>query len=1146
MKINKTYLAIGIATACHIIFSCSTQAKNDASRYAKNSVLSSGKWIQIQVNENGIYKLTYEDIKKMGINDPAKVKIFGYGGWILSENFTKSYIDDLPEVAVWMNKGSDGVFNAGDFLLFYGRGPIKWAYNESSDFYEHENNPYATLGSYFLTESTDGPKIMQVLNSSSVPATAVNLTTFDDYAVYEKDEREIITSGRLLFGESFVGKNTQKFSFSIPGITSDPGNLRISFAASPLKGNPVNLSVSIENQELLNLPIQPPSNEYEKAKLVNHTANWVGEKKEQVVATINYNADGQTAAYLDYIVLNMKRRLQFYNTGYTFFRNKENLFSDVKYIIDNANEQSLVWDITSNYEAMIMNVVREGNKLSFETPKDDVLHEYVMVDYSKSFPVPTLIGEINNQDLHGLQKIDYVIIAPEVYFTQAGLLAERHRNAGLNVVVVQPEWVYNEFSSGTPDATAYRRFMKMFYDRATTEEEKPKYLLLFGDGIFDNRHLTKLGTKIDSRYYLLTFQMKSSVDERTSYGTDDYFGFLDDNEGVTFSSDRLDIGIGRFPVSSVNQAENVVQKIVAYMDDTYKTEWKNKIISTADNADLNSSPTHGNHAKTIANYIEVNHPQYMITKSYMDVFKPVTLNGKTTFPEAKKKFLTALSEGCFLLNYTGHGSKTAWSAEDMLNIVDVRKMDFEGLPLWITATCDFGWFDGIDTSGGEEAFLNKKGGAIALYTTSRVVVTINNLYINERLVKNIFSKPNGKRLRLGDILRISKNEMGTDANKLNYVLLGDPGLKLNYPEFNVEVKKINGETVDNDKTYVFKALDNIVLEGEITDAGGSLVPDFNGYMKTTVFDSKQTVKGFSPYPTVNDTSYFTYVDYPNRVFIGDDSIKNGKFSISFTVPLDISYTKEKGKINFYAYDENSNRDANGYYLNYMLFGSNDTNGDTGFPEIRKLFLNSESFESGDNVNETPFFVARVYDAKGINMSGNGLGHDITICIDGSPTTTYSLNSYYVPVDKNEGEIKFSIPEIAPGKHQLAFKVWNILNRSSSDSIYFNVVKGLKPNLYDITATNIPAREFTKFRLLHDRPESTIDVEIFVYDLTGRTVWSHKETGSSSWLKQYDIEWNLINGFGTRVEQGIYVYRAIIRTPEGDEATKAKKLIILKQ
>ena len=1136
-KISKTRGLILLL----LLFSFSSLFSAD---YAKNSVLSSGKWIQLQVNENAIYKLTYDEIKRMGINDPSKVKIYGYGAWMLDEDFTKPYIDDLPEVSVWLNKGSDNIFNSGDYLLFYGRGTTKWTYNTRTDFFEHENNPYSTYSSYFLTESDSGPKEMGNVShepNSSQPWSGINLTTFDDYALHERDSIAFIQSGRELFGESFIGRNNQQFSFSVPGITADPGKVRLSFAADPKESTPAILS--IDGTNILNLNVGKPGGDYQKANLVNGIANWLGEKREQITTTISYNSSGQVIANLNYISLKMKRRLQFYN-NYTFFRNTESLRNKVEYVVGNANSQSLIWDITNNYDVGLVSTTRNGNNLSFRTEKSDVLREYVLVDYSKTFPTPQVIGEVKNQNLHGLPQTDMVIIVPEVYFSQAERLAERHRSTGLSVVTVQANWVYNEFSSGSPDATAYRRFMKMFYDRATSEEEKPRYLLLFGDCIFDNRFIT--AKTLDPRYFLLSFQMRESTNEQTSYGSDDYFGLLDNNEGLQISSSTLDIGIGRFPVRTIAQAENAVNKVLSYMDDKIYKDWKNRIIFAADNTDYTTAGSfciHALQADTISQYIENNHPEYMIAKSYMDAFKSVTINGQKMIPDAKDKLLTNLREGCFLFNYTGHGNTTSMSSENMLRDTDIKKMNFEGLPLWITATCDFGWFDRTDTSAGEEAFLNKNSGAIALFTTSRVVNSPDNARIHGRFIRNIFSKEEGKHPRLGDILRKSKNGL-SGSNKLNYILLGDPALMLHYPKLTVQLEKINGEEIDPNEIYSFRALDRIALEGRIVDESGATVTGFNGRIKSNVFDSRRQVNSIE---TNDDGGYFSFFDYSNLVYIGNNEVKDGTFSFSFNVPLDISYGRDNGKMNFYAYDETVGLDANGYYSKYRFAGTGDFSdyGDEG-PEILSMFLNSESFRDGDTVNETPYFVARVFDEEGINMTGSGIGHDITICINNSAGLTYTLNSYYTPINENEGEIKFSIPTLSSGKHQLVFKVWDILNNSSTDSLTFNVVGGLKPHLYDITATNIPARDYTNFLLTHDRPESEIEVEISVYDLSGRIVWTHKEAGSSSWLRQYPIEWRLTDGAGKRVDVGAYLYRAVINTPEGKEATKSKKIIILGQ
>jgi len=1120
-------------------------ARNDGNRYASTSVLSQGKWVKMKITETGVYKLTYEDIKKQGIT-PEKAKIYGYGGAMLDEDFTKPYIDDLPEVSVYVNKGSDGKFSAGDYILFYAQGLVKWSYNTATKAFEHKNNAYSNAAYYFLTEDDSGPKEMSVRDGGSYSDKTV--AVFDDYLLHEKDLYTIASTGKELFGENFVTQSTFNFPFSISGITSDSGTVRLSFAAAPKVATPV--SLSIDNKEYINQSIRPPYDTNCKANTVDKQANWTGDKKESFSVSVTFDPAEKGLAHLNFIELNVKRTLKFYGSSQTFFRNRESLYQSLKYEIDNSPSGGLIWDVTDNYASVVVKTDLSGSKLTFNAASDNSqVREYAMLDLSKSFPVPEFAGKVDNQNLHAMQPTDMIIISPEIYVSQAEKLAAKHRAEGLKVYVVCDKLIFNEFSSGSPDATAYRRFVKMFYDRAASDAEKPRYLLLFGDGIFDNRHLTTAAERLDSKYYLLSYQVDESTNEINSYGSDDYFGFLDDEEGASFGKGTLDIGIGRFPVSSVLQAEDVVNKVITYMDDTRRGMWKNRIIFTADNTDSYQAGDnfcrHATQADSLARYMERTYPEYTLYKYYMDAYKSVSVNGKVSYPDAKKSFLNTLNEGVFLLNYTGHGSTTAWSSEDMLQISDVRQMAFENLPLWITATCDFGWYDRVEVSAGEEAFLNTKSGAIALFTTTRVVSSDNNYFLNDQLVRFLFKKDSeGKHLRLGDVLRESKNKLYYDMNKLNYILLGDPALTLNYPDDIVKIETINGEAISDDKTYTFKALDKITISGSITDFKGQKSDNFNGTLNISVYDSKQTIE--SALGNENG-DHFSFTSYPNVIYTGTNSVSGGSFSFSFTVPLDISYTKASGLMNFYASDPATNTDAYGSFQNYILSGTNEDSENNGLgPEIEKMYLNTEAFVDGDKVNETPFFVAYVFDEDGINRSGNGLGHDISLNIDGISSLTYNLNTSYEFIDESSGYVGFSIPTLSVGSHRLYFRIWDVKNNYSLDSLNFEVVGGYKPQIVNIEARENPARTNTYFILEHNLPETQLEVDLRVFDLMGRLVWSKIERGSSGFMSYYPIEWNLQNNAGNRVAKGVYVYRAAIRTATSVEVTKGKKIIVLTQ
>ncbi|MDR2682417.1 MAG: type IX secretion system sortase PorU, partial [Dysgonamonadaceae bacterium] len=571
--------------------------------------------------------------------------------------------------------------------------------------------------------------------------------------------------------------------------------------------------------------------------------------------------------------------------------------------------------------------------------------------------------------------------------------------------------------------------------------------------------------------------------------------------------------------------------------------WKNTVIFTADDTD----PIFGycqfaEEADELARIVEQNHPAYMVNKSYMDAFQPTDENGKRTYPDAKQKLMHTLKEGCFLFNYTGHGSPTSMSAKDMMNISTIRQMNFESLPLWITATCDFGRYDDNRMSAGEEVLLNKKSAGIALFTTTRVVYGAQNQILNRFIIQNIFSKKGDRYRTLGDILRDSKLDYGSDNNKLNFILIGDPALQLNYPEWEVALESINEQPVATDAPVNFRALDPITLKGIVKDGQGNRMDNFTGSIQATIFDGKQVIRPVTAPLTEEDE--WSFADYPNVVYKGSAGVENGQFSLSFKVPLDISYTANPGKMNFYAWDKNRGIDATGVFTNYTLSGTSDNVhlNEIG-PEIEEIYLNTAAFRNGDNVNETPFFYASVFDEDGINRTGSGLGHDITICIDNNPAWIYSLNNYFTSGSEfGHGVIGFPIPELPAGPHELGFKVWDILNNPTTDSLQFTVVKGLQPRISNVWAAPNPAREKTVFCLEHDRPESVLEVELRVYDLTGRAVWSHTETGSSR--LSHTIEWDLTSGNGRRITPGIYVYQAFIKTVGGKEATQSKKLIVL--
>ncbi len=1109
------------------VFGLLTSAWADSSRYASESVLNSGKWVKIQVAEDGIYKLTAADLKKMGFSNLDKVAVYGYGGWPLDEDFSTTYIDDVPEVAVW---------RGADYLLFYGKGPRKWEYSSSDKSFIHTNNPYSNYGYYFVTEKETTGRTME--KAASAAGATLQVTTFDDYVLHEEELVSVNSSGRELYGESFTSTLSRDFTISVPGITNDEGKATLSFIS---RGNGT-ITMNVDGNALISGSVSVPSDEYEVARELYRERAWMADKGETVKVNIGYSTTGHKNVHLNYFRLQMKRQLKVYD-NYTFFRSLSARGNASRFVIQGADASTLVFDVTDGVNPQQMETSLNGTELSFSIPASASLREFVVVKPSQ-IKAPVTVGEVANQNLHALPQQDMIIIAQPNFTTQAERLAEAHRTKdNLTVRVVTPESIYNEFSSGTPDATAYRRFMKMFYDRQTSEADAPKYLLLFGDGSFDNRKLTSAWKSVDMSNMLLTYQTENSLSSQ-SYVIDDYFGFLDDADNKkSLQNKKLCLGIGRFPIRTVEQATQMVDKVISYMENKNTGSWKNNLCFMADDGSNTDGfmTEHMEFADQLAGYVESEHPEFLVNKLYYDAYKKDMTAG--TYPDVRSGLQKLLKDGLLLFNYTGHGGTTALSDEKVLTQTDINQFTYTHLPVWVTATCDFTRFDDLNTSAGEDVFLNKSSGGIALFTTVRVAYSRPNFPINDNVIRNLFERNNGRRRTLGEVMQATKNTLSS-VYKLGFCLIGDPAVKMAYPEFGMKVTTVNGQSVDGN-SISFKALEKITVEGEVLDVSGQLVTDFTGIVNPTVKDSKVTVTCLKN-SNKDDSPAFTFTDYPNTIFIGNDSVRNGKFSFTFTVPKDISYSNLQGKMNLYAVDTESGNEAQGNFDNFIVGGTSDTaETDTIGPEIRALYLNDTTFVDGGQVNTTPYFVAELWDKSGVNITGSSVGHDMMLVIDESTVLSYNLNSYYelLPGEDGTGIVKFPIPALEPGKHTAEFWVWDILNNSTVRTFTFEVVEGLKPFLFDVIATPGIAREQVTFHLMHNRPESRMRVGIMVYDLAGRQLWKHEESGTSGLFENYTVSWDLTSG-GARMRPGVYIYRAAISTDNSKDATKARKFIIL--
>ena len=734
---------------------------------------------------------------------------------------------------------------------------------------------------------------------------------------------------------------------------------------------------------------------------------------------------------------------------------------------------------------------------------------------------------------------------------------------GLRVTIVPADELYNEFSSGTPDANAYRRYMKMLYDRAETEDDMPRYLLLLGDCAWDNRMLSTSWKNCSPDDFLLCYESENSYSQTNCYVTDDYFCMLDDGEGGNMvTNDQADAAVGRITARSANDAAIVVDKIENYMNNQQAGAWQNLLCFMGDDGNNN---VHMADADSIARLVENRYPDFVVKRIMWDAYTRVSSSTGNSYPDATRLIKQYMQQGALIMNYSGHGSPGAISHEYVLKRTDFESAVSQRLPLWVTASCDIMPFDGQEENIGETALFNKKGGAVAFYGTTRTVYQPQNRLMNLAFTNRVLSKDeDGDPMPIGEAVRLAKNEListgvilgydrkgdpvrATDqsTNRLQYSLLGDPAMYLAMPTQQLKIESINDTPLTDGTVVKLKAGSTAKVAGRILTDEGQTDTSFNGTMTAVVRDVKEEIVCRLNNTTSDGADVpFVYYDRVNTLFNGSDQVKEGLFTFTFAVPKDISYSDDNALINVYAVNGDKTIEASGRSGSLILNGQASQSGSEAGPSIY-CYLNSEAFSNGDAVNQTPYFVALLNDEDGINVSGSGIGHDLQLIIDGQMAATYNLNDYfqYDFGSYTKGQVGFSIPTLSYGQHKLLFRAWDVLNNSSTAELAFNVVKGLEPQIVSVECSPNPAKTNTTFRVVHDRTGSEMDVKLDIFDTSGRHLWTHSENGVPT-DQVFTLNWDLTTNEGRRLNTGLYLYRISISSDGSDYSSKAQKLIIL--
>lgn len=1133
-------------------------------RNNNNSVMNTGEWHRIGITSTGIQKLTYDFFIGNGISvnnvNPKNIRVFGYSEGMLSESVNSKTPSTLPELPIHFEGENDGSFDNNDYMLFFAKSANVWEWNHSLKSFYHEKHLYTDTVFYWINIGTETGKRIKTISG---PAESSNKTfnTYENHQFHEIDNVNLIKSGRVWYGDYFDIVSGLKKSFPFTHTAKVPEkkiHFKAKFGVRSLKSTNNNIIVKNEGTTIHqatnigNVSSQYTAN-YVVEKVISDSFNISG-INSNLEFTYNQPESG-SVAWLDYLEVKTESKLNLETEPLQFSQPKSVGSGNISlFEINNTSSNTKIWDVTTPYDAFEINTNYNNSKTTFKSRTDSI--KSFIAFTNSGFKTPFYLGKSSNQNIQSLIDIQYIIITASEFKSQAEELAEFHKkNSNLTTHVVTLQEVYNEFSNGHPDITSIRNFIKYIFENGSSEASKLKYLLLFGDGNYDPKERISKDT-----YFIPSYQSPNSISPTASYISDDYFGMLDDEDGISNSSSTVDIGIGRFPARNILDASGFINKVKHYantskmvgydglngndLKSTY-SDWKNQALFIADDGSAadNYTTAHLTQTETIVDALLKQDSTFNIKKVYLDAFDKKSTAGGARYPDVNREIRESINKGVFFASYIGHGGEGGWADERIVDVDDINSWtNIDALPVFITATCEFSRYDDPErVSGGEYVLLNPSGGSIAMITTTRLVYggISNNIGFTINFFESVLGE---KSSTLGDAIRLAKNlsPLGTNYNNRKFALLGDPALKMAYPKYKITTTTVNDVEIHNTPDTL-KALSKIKISGEVQL--NSQKANVNGFVYPVVYDKIETITTLDNNNTGNLTDFKTR---KSIIYKGIASVKNGEFSYEFIVPKDINYVFGNGRISYYF--ANNSIDGNGFTEKIIVGGSSDYASNDKTDPVVELFMNDSNFAFGGLTDENPSIYALISDDNGINTSGTSLGHDISAVLDNDYSNPFLLNDFYIAAlnSYKKGRIIYPLNELSEGNHTLSLKVWDVNNNSGKAYTEFVVANNAKLAINHVYNYPNPFTTKTSFLFEHNKMNETLEVLLRIFTISGKLIKTI-QTDMMSLGNNHStpIEWDGLDDYGDKIGRGVYIYQLEVKTANSETERKLEKLVILR-
>ena len=1101
------------------------------SYYTTSSRLSSGHWVKIATDAEGIYQLTYDQLKAMGFDDPSKVQVYGYGATQFADNlFTTRAPDDIKPTAT--------LHTADGRILFFGQGDVSvWVNSvtgsEASRF-NVRRNYYDTRSYYFLSDS-EGAAALPCKSETQASADLAPLDFHFHLDYFEDEVQTPINGGVGYHGAEVKAGDNIPYSVRIRNFrpTDAYSNGIFNYFVAISAKSSVKLSVTMEGEadkesEYHTSAWSIADGEYTAYNDARGSLTFTGSESKPLADTeLRFTVDipSVTLRYAapDRAAVRYPRANIIDDTDPMLIINypraesqegRQVVFSEV-----NSADELMVWCIDNLTEiAAYPTSYDAGSRtLSYVLP-ESYTRRSVVFRPSATYPAPTVVGDVPAQNLHGSATPDMLIITVPEYLEPARRLAEAHTvYQGLSVKVVLQDEIFNEFSSGARDAMAYRRYAKMYYDR---RPEKFRYMLIFGPCNYDNRSI-----EVAHLDRVLTYQNtleRQSASTITNYASDNYFAMLaDDYNHDNIHLRAYSIAVGRVPATTPAQANDYVDKAIRHLRSAPDYRAYGRALLCAGEGDRN---THLNHSVEVADTMRTYRPDFTFINVPDQLYRERGIDvANSAYRDIVRQ---ELQRGVGYFTYSGHGDPNFIGDQHQWDRTLAASVKYDVMPMVMFSSCDQYCYDRNLNCLIEAMLFAPEGGCLAGVGASRsVYISYNQLSCVSLARAYSEARPGDT---YGDIYVRSRQhvlQMRADGkiptpdealvNTLIYNLAGDPALPVYAPECSAVVAEIDGRD-PADGAIEVKPLKPFHVKGSVTGADGSTDTGFNGKVTVRILAAPVTAE---TYNTRNEDNYEPATVTQQFVTLVDveTDVRDGRFDavINSPVPSPVG----DNRLIVYAIDDATGRTALASLSGITVgdFVPDDyTEADFAAPGIIQFYAGDPDFVSGSEM-QAVVPVTAVIDPSvcGLDFSENGIATRTSISVDGLRTVD-RLDRFVRRNDDGTVTLATTVDGLSEGVHSLTLTVVSNAGRLDRSTIDFVVVSRLdRPS---VETEDDLARESATFDLA---PATGSANTLLITDSRGNTV--RRVSGV-----KFPYTWDLNDTAGNPVADGRYTVTALIR------------------